>query len=338
MATTYKITDKDIKKIWLVISKDYFVGSDNLKIITNICKKNGVAEDSISIFNAGELNLDQIKDLSQTVSFFGARLIVVKDLDITKLNQQDITTLQEIISESQGTHFALIFTCEDEKALNAKKYQPLISLAKQEGLYHFVKDIDVKYLEEMLISHAKKNDTILGKDISRLIVQNIGKNIGLLIQETDKYCSACGYTNITKEIVDEIGCKSIEASVFDIVDLICSKKPLKAIEKLNNLFRLNEDEIAILGALSSSFVDIHRCKLAYIKGMPYTAVHADFEKSSHPFRYQKSMNNSKAFSMENLNEILKLILKTDISLKSTSIDKKQLLSILVTQIIAKGFA
>ena len=80
------------------------------------------------------------------------------------------------------------------------------------------------------------------------------------------------------------------------------------------------------------------CKLAKKKGISYQTVHEDFEKRSNAYRYQKAMNNANKFSEKALDDIIELLLKTDISLKSSSIDKRHLIDILVTQIIAKGMA
>ncbi|MEG2082200.1 MAG: hypothetical protein RR011_03120, partial [Oscillospiraceae bacterium] len=268
---------------------------------------------------------------AQTVSFFGERLIIIKDFDIADLNDTDIESLCNIIENSEETHFAVLLQCEDMKKLSAAKYNKIIELAQKTGIYHLVKDIDEKFLIDTIVSQAKKLDTEIEKDVAKRIVQNVGRDVGLLINETAKYAAACNYSTIDDDIVQKVGIKTVEASVFDIIDLICNKKPLKAIESLNKLSYLGTDEIAILGALSNSFVDIHRCKLAQSKGLGYSAVHKDFEKNSNPYRYQKAMANSGKFSLESLNEILKLLLDTDIAM-----DKKQALGILTTQIIAKG--
>jgi DNA polymerase III delta subunit len=107
----------------------------------------------------------------------------------------------------------------------------------------------------MIVSHAKKQGAELPKDVSRKIVENISKDVGLLINEVDKYCAASEYDLITYEIVDRIGVKTVEASVFDMIDLICRKKPVKAIEKLNNLFELrtkHHDESSRRGVVGSN--------------------------------------------------------------------------------------
>ena len=41
------------------------------------------------------------------------------------------------------------------------------------------------------------------------------------------------YTKISKEDVDAIGVKTLEARIFDVIDMICNKKPVKALETPN---------------------------------------------------------------------------------------------------------
>ncbi len=336
MAVSYKITDKDFEDRWFVLSKDRFVCNENLKIIENICKKNGIDEDSFSYFPIDKIDWQEVSDLAATPSFFGERLIVINDGDITSLNDEGLENLTNLLSDIYGNRIAVVLTYEDDKKIKAKKYDKLFNRAKKAGLFHFVERIDEKYLEEMIISHAKKQGTVLDKNIARKIVENIGKDVGLLVNEVDKYAAACDYSEITLDIVDRIGVKTVEASVFDMIDLICRKKPIQAIEKLNNLFRLRTDEISILGALTSGFVDMHRCKNAQANRMGYQQVHKDFESKANEYRYKKAMSNSQNFSLTALEDVLQLLLKADINMKSTPQDKKQILYVLVTQIIMKG--
>lgn len=345
MTTGYKIKDKTLKNSWLIISKDAFVCSENQHIIENICKNNGIDDDSISYFSLGKIDWKEIYDLVQTPSFFGERLIVIKDGDITKLNDEDFKNLTELLQDTMGNHIAILLTYPDdkkeEKKLSGKKYQKLFEEAAKNGIFHKVETIDENYLIDMAEKQAKQQDTILSKNVARIIVNNIGvKDIGLIVNEIDKYCAACNYTEITLDIVDKIGVKTVEGSVFDMIDLICRKQPVKAIEKLNKLFYLKTDEMAILGALSTSFVDIHRCKLAQLNQKDYLAVANDFDNikgnTNKAFRYKKAMNNAQKFSLNAIEEILQLLLKADISAKDSTQNKKQLLYVLVTQIIAKG--
>ena len=338
LAESYKIDNLNIQKLWLILSKDSFVCAENLKVILKIAQENGIDSDSISYFQNAKFDMDELSDLAQTVSFFGDRLIVIKDFDISELSDQYIEQLCRIIEDSDGTHFAILLTYEDEKTVSAKKYAQLTDLAKKQGLYSLVKEINDKYLAELAQEKAKKLGASLDKETANYIVQNVGKNISLIVNEVEKYAAAANYEKITKDIVDAVGVKTLEARIFDVIDLICNKKPVKALETLNILYSQGTDEIAVVGALATAFIDIHRCKLAKKKGISYQTVHEDFEKKSNAYRYQKAMNNANKFTEEALEDIIGLMLKTDISLKSSSIDKRYLIDMLITQIIVKGMA
>lgn len=338
LATGYKIEDLNMQKLWLVLSGDSFVCADNLKIICKIAQDNFIDPDSISVFDNPKFDIDEMSDLAQTVSFFGDRLIIIKDFDISELSDEYIERLCDVIKDSEGTHFAITLTCEDEKLLTGKKYVPLTELAKQQGVLHIVKEINDKYLADLAQEKAKSLGSSLDKDTANYIIQNVGKNISLIMCEIEKYAAAVNYEKITREVIDLVGVKTLEARIFDVIDLICAKKPVAALETLNTLYAQGTDEIAVLGALATSFIDIHRCKLAKKSGISYQTVHSDFEKRSNVYRYQKAMNNANKFSEKGLEEIIQLMLKTDISLKSTSIEKRHLIDILVTQIIVKGMA
>ena len=335
MAAGYKITDKNLKNVWFVLAKDGFVCDENRRIIEKICEKNGIDQEGTTYIEAEKADWQDIGDILSTPSFFGERLVIVSGT-LTNLKDDDIKNITDIVKNTDYNHLALIFSYDDDKKIKAKKYESLFEAAKSNGIFCFVPEIDRRYMEETVIARCKANNTAISKEIARKIADNIGKDMGLLINETDKYCAASNYTEVTRKIVDRVGVKTVEASVFDMIDLICRKRPEKAVEKLNNLFYLRTDEIAILGALATSFADMHRCKLAQAKGISYTGVGKDFEKNAKPYRYQKAMSNSRHFSEKALEEILKMLMETDIALKNSAADKKQLMYVLTVQIIAKG--
>ncbi len=334
MQTGYKIKDKDLKRAWLIISEDSFVGQENLKIILDIAKKQGIDEDSIISYSIKKPDFDKLEDESQTVGFFGDKLIVLKYYNLLDFSEDEIKRLTEIIKNSQGTHFAFIFTLDDMKKASLKRYSEFYEAVNQDGISLIVNKIDDKFLEEMILQRCKINKTQITPKIAKFIINQTTRDISLIINEIDKLSAASNYTEIDEELVEKMLSKTVEGSVFEIIDLICKKRVVKALEKLNILFENRTDEISILGALSSSFIDMHRAKLAQARGYDFNRVHKDFESKANVYRYQKAMNNQRVFSKEKLEEILSLLLKADMAFKSTSVDKKEHLSVLIARIIA----
>ncbi len=335
MQTGYKIKDKELKRAWLVLSEDSFIGQENLKIILNIAKKYNIDDESIINYSIKKPDFNKLLDESQTVGFFGDKLIVLKYYNLLDFNDEEINSLAEIIRNSESTHFAFIFTLNDMKKASLKKYSKFYEAVREDGITLIVDKIDDKFIEELILERCKINKTEISKQTARIIINQTAKDIGIIINEIDKLCAASNYTEIDADLLNEMLSKTLEGSVFDIVDLICKKNIVKALEKLNILFHNKADEIGILAALSSAFVDMHRSKLAQLRGLNHNNVHKDFESKSNAYRYQKAMNNQRAFTKEKLEEILNLLLKADLAFKSTSVDKKEYLSVLIARIMAK---
>ena len=126
MAVSYKITEKDFKELWFVLSKDAFVCDENQRIIENICRKNGIDDDSFSYFPINKIDWQEVNDLVRTPSFFGERLIVINDGDITELNDSDLEQLTKLMEDFYGNRIAVVLTYEDDKKIKAKKYKQLL--------------------------------------------------------------------------------------------------------------------------------------------------------------------------------------------------------------------
>ena len=76
MAGSYKIENMNMQKLWLILSADSSVCSDNLKVILKIAQDNGIDDDSITYFQNAKFDMDELSDLAQTVSFYGQKLIL----------------------------------------------------------------------------------------------------------------------------------------------------------------------------------------------------------------------------------------------------------------------
>ena len=97
----------NMQKLWLVLSKDGFVCADNLKIISKIAEDNFIDNDSISVFDNAKFDMDEMADLAQTVSFFGDRLIIIKDFDIADLSDEYVDAKFELFGKTMIKFFLL---------------------------------------------------------------------------------------------------------------------------------------------------------------------------------------------------------------------------------------
>lgn len=157
MAMGYKITDKELKSLWFILAKDPFVRDENIKVIKNICRKNGIDDDSVTSFQPKNIDWSEVGDLLQTPSFFGERLIIIGDGDISDFSDDDIKKLSRLIQTDNTNRLAVALTYEDDKKIAAQKYKALFDTAKKSGLFFQVGLVDEKYLRDMIVSHPKRS-------------------------------------------------------------------------------------------------------------------------------------------------------------------------------------
>ena len=81
-----------------------------------------------------------------------------------------------------------------------------------------------------------------------------------------------------------MGTVSLEADVFEMIRMITAKNATGACKKLQTLLRLQQEPIAITGAMIGSYVDLYRVKLGASKRKSYAAVFKDFGYKGSDYR------------------------------------------------------
>ena len=159
-----------------------------------------------------------------------------------------------------------------------------------------------------------------------------------LLNELDKLAYYVNGGEITKDIVDNMATKCLQARIYDLSKYVVAGKSSLAYDVLNTLFEMKEEPIIILSAVSGVYVDMYRVKCAKNAGLGFDDVAKYFNYRGREFALRNATRDCANLSLEQLRTSLDEISKTDVKLKSTAIDKKLLLEELVIKLIltAKG--
>ena len=139
---------------------------------------------------------------------------------------------------------------------------------------------------------------------------------------------------VTRSDIDEVVVPVLENKVFDMVDAILSKDAYTALEKLQDLTALKEEEIRILGAISSSVDKILTVKLMTDSRMDKTQIAA--KSKIPPFLVSKYVSLSAKYQTEDLEALLTKCVKTDRSFKLSPLDKTVLLQRFIADFAGKN--
>ena len=162
----------------------------------------------------------------------------------------------------------------------------------------------------------------------------VGSDLRLLDQELDKLVAYVdGARPITKDDVHLLVSYVQEANVFEMVDALGRRDGEQAIRLLHRLLEDGEHPLSLLGMIVRQFRIMIQVKDLVERGVPSKKIGAQL--GLHPFVGEKGLQQSRNFSMEQLETIYRKLLETDLAIKTGQMDQVLALDMLVAG-LSKG--
>lgn len=292
--------------------------------------------------DGNKLDINFIADLVWTLPVMSnKRCILINDLNIESLNKSDVNKFNELLSNLPDTTVFIISLKTIE--INLKKssaWKNLISKIQKVGAVVEFPKLNENSLSKKLINEAKLRNCTLNEKNAIKLIRVSGTDLKVLLNELEKLCSFKLNDEITDTDIDKLATKSLEANVFALSKAIINGCLYDAYSQLDQLFDNKEEPIAILAILTSTYIDIFRCKVALKSGkeaLVLSDIYAS-EYKGREFKLKNASRYSRKFTYKQLGESLRILMETDLKLKSTQIDKKILIQSLLTKLflISKG--
>ncbi len=261
-----------------------------------------------------EVTVEQLEEAVESLPMMAdKKCVCIRDMDVT--------------AESDDRMDALLTELPDSCVLVF--WQVTVQPNKQKGWQHFLKTAE-KYgtvvrfdrkspadAAKLLISGAKKRGCAMDGDTARYMVEQTGTDLSLLLNELEKMAALAAGGTITRQMVDAVGVKNLEARAFDLAKRILSGQKEDALLLLHQLIANREDPLAIMGALSTAFSDVYRAKVTRAAGESADSTAALFPSyKGKEFRLKKAMQNAARFSTDTLRQALEILVRTDTALKT----------------------
>lgn len=282
-------------------------------------------------------DLQEITLAAGSISFLGTkRIIHIPLFEITAFSAKDLKEFFNIVQDTENAIFFITTLFEDVKAISAKQSKSFIEKVSTLGEAIEIAPLGHKELIHFLIQQAKDLDTILEPQAAEDLFQRCGEDLLLLTAEIQKLAASCNYTTITSTLVAEMGVRNVETDVFEMIQMLQYGKKEKAFFLLQQLFLQNSEPISISAALSASYIDIYRVKVAQKAGKNFSYVHKDFAYKGSDWRLKKANQIASKLSLEQLKQILEVLLDLDTNLKSSPLEKQILLQTALAEIMMIG--
>jgi DNA polymerase-3 subunit delta len=156
----------------------------------------------------------------------------------------------------------------------------------------------------------------------------VGSDLRLLDQELDKLISYVDRGRpITKADVHLLVSYVQQANVFEMVDALGRRDGEQAIKLLHRLLEGGNHPLSLLGMIVRQFRIMIQVRDLAERGVPSKKIGAQL--GLHPFVAKKGLQQSRNFSMEQLETIYHKLLETDLDIKTGQMDQVLALDMLI---------
>ncbi|MFO7447418.1 MAG: DNA polymerase III subunit delta [Ignavibacteriaceae bacterium] len=322
------IKDLNNKKILPVY---YFFGVDSFNIEAAL----KAVEQAVQPFIGSDFDKESFygedKNLADVLSFasafpFGSekKLIIFKEFEKVK----DKKTLAAY-SESPPDFTVLVLI--HNGAITNQDSEPFRTLSKNGFLYE-AKELKGNNLKEWLISFAETKGKNLSRENAQLLMDISGENRSMLEAQLDKMFTFLGDSKeITFDVIKALSTSLKEYTIFDLQNAIAKKDKASSLKVAFNMLEKGSGATLIVHMLTRYFTGLARVNELKAQNIPDQA--AARIVGTHPFYYKDYQKARSIYSDKNIAEAVRALLKADISIKTTSMDEKTVISLLIAEII-----
>ena len=250
----------------------------------------------------------------------------VDEIDIFKLSEGDREKLIDVISDIPD-YCTVVFSYvttpwkpdkRQKKLWDAvNKYGSVVEFAKQDQ-----RDL-VPWITRHFASHKKR----IAPNLCLYLIDITGGTMTALAGEISKIAAYSGADEIVKADIDAVTEPVLDAVVFQMTDLLGQGEYGPALLKLRTLMKMQQEPIAILGAIGGHFRRLSTAKTLADGGKgPQDLMRLC---GMGDYQARKTMSAASRFKSEFYRKAAELVLETDYKMKTSYDDPERLLELLI---------
>ena len=298
--------------------------------------KNQLLDPLTESFNFHRLNNEtfDIRDFADAVENLPMMaentFVQVDDIDLFKMNEGDRTKMTEILADIPD-YCTVVFTYLTAQWKPDKRLKKLWEAVDENGtVVEFAKQ-DQRDLIAWVTRHFLARQKRISTDLCAYLVDITGGTMTALSGEIDKICAYSGADEIRKTDIDAVTEPVLDAVVFQMTDLLSAGRYDQALAKLQQLLKMQQEPLAILGAVGGHFRRISTARTLLDHGQNASQL----QKLCAPmpdFAARKTMDAARRFRPEFCRKAARLVMETDYRMKTSFDDSERLLELLILQL------
>lgn len=253
----------------------------------------------------------------------------VDDIDIFKLPEADRTKLAEIFGDIPD-YCTVVLTFETVSWKLDKRLKNLwASIDENVTIVEFPKQ-EYRDLIAWITRHFAANQKKISPDLCSYLIDITGGTMTALAGEISKICAYSGAETIVKSDIDAVTEPVLDAVVFQMTDLLGQGKYGPALLKLQQLLKMQQEPLGILGAIGNHFRRLSAARILLDGGKNASELMRLYKMGDYPAR--KTMEAARRFTERFCALATELIMETDRQIKTSYDDPERLLELLVLRL------
>lgn len=253
-------------------------------------------------------------------------LVVVDEIDLFAMNESDRLKMAEIVTDIPD-YCTVIFSYVAKEWSPDKRYKKFYEALMQDGLpVEFCKQ-EQRDLIPWITRHFAANGKKITPNLCSYLIEITGGTMTALASEISKISAYSGAETICQADIDAVTEPVLDAVVYQMTDLLGRGEYGAALQKLRQLRKMQEEPIAILGAIGNHFRRMSTAQALMAGGRPSSELEKIYYIKDYAAR--KIMTSASRFSVRFYAKAAEMLMETDYKLKTSFDDKDRLLELLI---------
>ena len=202
----------------------------------------------------------------------------------------------------------------ESQTLDAKRNKDIAWLFEKPAISQESKNLEGVKLSSWIVSEVERRGGKISQDALDLLAASCDNDLWRLDNEINKLLAFS--PSATKENVSLLVRRNIEGDVFNAVSYLIGKNTKDAVEQFARVVRQGEDPIKTFGLIVFQYRALLKVRSALDESGQFASDRAAKSLRLHPFVVKKTLPFAKKYAAGDLRRIYKLLLKTDLELKT----------------------
>ena len=321
---------KEVDNLYVFHGEEGFLLSNYLDKLRKL-----LLDDLTESFNYHRLNnenfdLRSFADAVENLPMMAEHTLVqVEDIDFFKMPESDREKIGEILSDIPEYCTVVLTYITTEWKPDKRLKQIWEAFDKHATIVEFAKQ-EPKDLIPWISRHFAHEGKRISNDLCSYLMEITGGTMTTLAGEIQKICAYSGADHIVKADIDAVVEPVMDAVVFDMTNLLGEGKYAAALNKLHQLLKMQEEPLAILGAIGGQLRRICAARTLLDNGKQVGDLMQLTGMKEYPAK--KAMESARRFRPNLCKKAAQLVMETDYKIKTSFDDPHRLLELLILEL------